>query len=107
MKYWIYTTSSAAADDLKMLKDAGFTGIMGSASLAAPALEAGLQVMLCGGAFPAYSGQEKDETDHLSTDINGQKQVWFYSCCPNHAPTRKKIWPCISRLPKRRESPAF
>lgn len=87
MKYWMYAGKSTGTDDLKALRDAGFTGVIGPASLGEKALHAGLKVMLCGGAFPAGS---QNGPDHLALDINGKRQMWFGSCCPSHLPTRQK-----------------
>lgn len=99
MEYWMYMPASAGQEDLRLLKEAGFKGIMGAGSLAKPALAEGLEVMLCGGAFPIdCTSSDVPETNHLAIDINGQKQVWFHSCCPNHLPTRQKNLEMYHRL---------
>ena len=86
MKTWMYAPGSLSDGELAALKEAGVTGVMGPKEIAAPALAQGLQVLLCGGAFPAagFAGE-----DHLALDIRGRRRVWFYSCCPNHGPTRQ------------------
>ena len=86
MKLWMYVPGALSAGELAALKEVGITGIMGPKEAAAPALAQGLEVLLCGGAFPAggYEGE-----DHLALDVRGERQVWFYSGCPNHGPTRQ------------------
>ena len=86
VKTWMYVPGALSGGELAALKEAGVTGVMGPKEIAAPALAQGLQVLLCGGAFPAagFAGE-----DHLALDIRGRRRVWFYSCCPNHGPTRQ------------------
>lgn len=99
MKYWMYAGGSTPAHAWAEMKAKGITGIIGPAAVAEPALAAGLEVMLCGGAFPAGKIAEKGD-DHLAVDINGKKQLWFYSCCPSHRPTREANLEMYRRIAK-------
>lgn len=99
MKYWMYAGGSTPAHAWKEMKEKGITGVIGPAAIAEPALAAGLEVMLCGGAFPAENLAEKGD-DHLAADINGKKQLWFHSCCPSHIPTREANLDMYRRIAK-------
>lgn len=99
MKYWMYAGGNTPAHAWNDMKAKGITGVIGPAAVAEPALAAGLEVMLCGGAFPAGKISEKGD-DHLAVDINGKKQLWFSSCCPSHKPTREANLEMYRRIVK-------
>lgn len=99
MKYWMYAGGSTPGSAWAKMKEKGITGVIGPTSIAEPALAAGLEVMLCGGAFPAGKIAEKGY-EHLAVDINGKKQLWFYSCCPSHKPTREANLEMYRRIAK-------
>lgn len=95
MKRWMYISSAADKDLFRRLRDNGVTGVIGSCALAEAAGEAGLEVMLCGGAFPA---QLCPGDQHLAVDIRGKKRLWFGSCCPNHPETREQNLAAYRRM---------
>ena len=99
MKYWMYAGGHTPGSAWAEMKAKGITGVIGPAAIAEPALAAGLEVMLCGGAFPAGKISEKGD-EHLAVDINGKKQLWFYSCCPSHRPTREANLEMYRRMAK-------
>ena len=78
------------AGSMNALKDSGFSGIVTghdpeTANIAA---DLGIDAYYCQGAYPVPA--TKDIDLYLSEDINGKKQIWFNSTCPNNELVRTK-----------------
>ena len=71
----------------RFLADQGVRYVVTGADPAAihAARSAGLKVYLCSGAF----GKGNRPDDLLSVDVNGDRQIWFGSTCPNRPEVRE------------------
>jgi hypothetical protein len=71
----------------RFLAEHGFEAVVTGADPASveAGREAGLAVYACGGAY----GKGNFPDDFLSIDVNGNRQIWFGSSCPNRQEVRE------------------
>ena len=90
MKYWMYASfKERKEDEIRYLKDKGITSLV--IGLDKECIEIashlGLDVYVCTGT---YSLPKSDSNKYLSVDINGNRQIWFGSGCPNQSEIRDR-----------------
>ena len=99
LKYWMYgLPKENKQETVDFLKDRGFACLVTGPDqeTAELASAAGIEFYVCVGAYP----REDFPDDYLSIDINGDRQVWFNSTCPNRPEVRKANLEAINRIAK-------
>lgn len=84
---WMHGLATPPGDHVKFLADNGIgTVVAGGAPETVEACAAhGVALYLCSGAY----GRGGFSDAHLSVDVNGDRQVWFGSTCPNQPAVRE------------------
>ena len=93
---WMHGLASPATDHIKILADNGFEYVVadGSQQTVAACADNGLSLYLCSGAF----GKGSHPDEFLSLDVNGDRQIWFGSTCPNQPLVRENNLEGIARM---------
>ena len=86
MKLWMYGTGEEPEKGAALLKDIGFSAVVGGPSSVEAALTQGMEAWLCTGTYhgPSFKG-----TEWLARDVKQEPRDWFGSTCPNRKEVRE------------------
>lgn len=93
---WMHGLASPSPDHVAFLADQGFGAIVagGDPATVDACVKHGIILYLCSGAY----GKGSFPDDFLSVDVNGDRQLWFGSTCPNRPQVRQANLDGIARM---------